>query len=173
MQMTDYPIYLKWENGGQIPINGKIFTLKVKYEEHRTSDRIQLVDQEIMLTTSYLVSDSIRESVVFWYRKACKGIIVARVDFYAPILAVHYNRIVLKEQKTCWGSCSSKLNLNFNWKLLLMPPEVMDYVIVHELSHLLEMNHSKNFWKVVEKVMPDYKIHRKWLKENGMEYMKM
>jgi len=173
MQLTDYPISLKWENGSQIPINGTLFSLNVKFEENRTCDRIQLFNQEIMITTSFLSENSIRDSIVFWYKKACKGIITTRVDFYAKEMNVHFNRIVLKEQKTCWGSCSSKQNLNFNWKLMLMPPEIMDYVIIHELSHLLEMNHSKNFWKVVENMLPDYKIHRKWLKENGMEYMKM
>lgn len=173
MQLADYPILIKWENGGQIPINGTLYMLKVKFEENRASDRIQLVNQEIMITTGYLNEESIRDSIVFWYRKACKGIMEAKVAFYAKELQVHYNRIVLKEQKTCWGSCSSKQNLNFNWKLLLMPPEIMDYVIIHELSHLREMNHSKRFWKIVEDTMPNYKKHKKWLRENGRSYMNM
>lgn len=73
----------------------------------------------------------------------------------------------LLEQKTRWGSCSSKGNLNFNWKLVRMPEEVLDYVVVHELAHRKEMNHSKAFWAIVESVLSDYRERRKWLKENG------
>ena len=69
------------------------------------------------------------------------------------------------EQKTRWGSCSSKGNLNFNWKLVLLAPELLDYVVVHELAHRREMNHSKNFWKIVEAELPDYREHRRRLKE--------
>lgn len=90
-----------------------------------------------------------------------------RVKYYAEMIHVSYGRITIRNQKTRWGSCSSKGNLNFNCLLMLCPPQVRDYVIVHELCHRLEMNHSAAFWKLVEGVMPDYKLHRKWLKENG------
>ena len=86
-------------------------------------------------------------------------------------MGVDYNRISIKFQKTRFGSCSTKKNLNFNALVALMPSEILDYVIVHELSHLKEMNHSKQFWREVARVMPDYKSKRKWLKENGTKYM--
>ena len=73
-------------------------------------------------------------------------------------------------QQTRWGSCSSRGNLNFNWRLLLMPERVMDYVIVHELAHRREMNHSAAFWQIVETYLPDYRERRQWLKENGVRY---
>ena len=73
--------------------------------------------------------------------------------------------ITIREQKTRWGSCSSKGNLNFNWKLVLLAPELLDYVVVHELAHRREMNHSKNFWKIVEAELPDYRERRRRLKE--------
>lgn len=78
-----------------------------------------------------------------------------------------FNKITIRRQKTRWGSCSAKQNLSFNCLLLLCPEEVRDYIVVHELCHLVELNHSKRFWKLVESVMPDYEIHRKWLKERG------
>ena len=80
-------------------------------------------------------------------------------------MGVDYGRITIREQKTRWGSCSSKGNLNFNWKLVLLAPELLDYVVVHELAHRREMNHSKNFWKIVEAELPDYREQRRRLKE--------
>ncbi len=90
-----------------------------------------------------------------------------RVSYYEKQIGVTYGKITIRNQKTRWGSCSSKGNLNFNCLLMLTPPEVIDYVIVHELCHRKEMNHSGAFWAEVEKALPDYKEQVKWLKENG------
>lgn len=99
--------------------------------------------------------------------QAAKRIVPLRAAHFAAQMGVSYGRITIREQKTRWGSCSSKGNLNFNWKLVLMPPEVLDYVVVHELAHRIEMNHSARFWKIVESVLPDYQARRKQLKEWG------
>ena len=90
-----------------------------------------------------------------------------RVRAYAERIGVRFGRITIRNQKTRWGSCTSEGNLNFNCLLMLCPEEVRDYVIVHELCHRLEMNHSKRFWAEVEKQLPDYRQPRKWLKDNG------
>lgn len=90
-----------------------------------------------------------------------------RVHIFAEKIGVTYGRITIRNQKTRWGSCSAKGNLNFNCLLMLTPKEVQDYVIVHELCHRKEMNHSPAFWKEVESILPDYKERRNWLKENG------
>ncbi len=95
-----------------------------------------------------------------------------RVQYFSKIVGVDYGRITIRNQKTRWGSCSSKGNLNFNCLLMLTPPEVIDYVVVHELCHRKEMNHSKAFWSEVEKVIPDYKRWVKWLKEEGINIIK-
>ena len=101
------------------------------------------------------------------YRQAAKEYIPKRVAYYAQLLDVTYATISIRDQKTRWGSCSSKGNLSFSWRLILAPPKVLDYVVVHELCHRKEMNHSPRFWVLVESMIPDYKTHRKWLKENG------
>lgn len=90
-----------------------------------------------------------------------------RVAYYAQLLQVDYGRITIRNQKSRWGSCSSKGNLNFNCLLMLTPPEIIDYVVVHELCHRKEMSHSARFWNEVEKVLPDYRERRAWLKEHG------
>ena len=90
-----------------------------------------------------------------------------RVEALAKRLGITYGRITLRWQKTRWGSCSGKGNLNFNCLLALVPPEVRDYVILHELCHRKELNHSPAFWALVEKAMPDYRQCRHWLKSHG------
>lgn len=92
-----------------------------------------------------------------------------RVMHHAEIMGVRYGRITIRNQVSRWGSCSAKGNLNFNCLLVLCPREVLDYVVVHELCHLKEMNHSKKFWSLVEQICPEYKIHKLWLKEHGNE----
>ncbi|MCH5280357.1 MAG: M48 family metallopeptidase [Lachnospiraceae bacterium] len=101
------------------------------------------------------------------YRNGAKEYIPKRVSYFARMLSVSYGTITIRDQKTRWGSCSSKGNLSFNWRLILAPPQVLDYVVVHELCHRKEMNHSKRFWELVESIIPDYAAHRKWLKDNG------
>ncbi|MBO5555794.1 MAG: M48 family metallopeptidase [Oscillospiraceae bacterium] len=96
-----------------------------------------------------------------------------RLACFAPLVGVSYGRVAIRRQKTKWGSCSSKGNLNFNCLLALAPPEVLDYVVVHELCHRLEMNHSARFWAQVRRVLPDYERPRRWLKENGNRLMEM
>ena len=99
-------------------------------------------------------------------------LIPERVKHFAPLVGVTYGRITIRNQKSRWGSCSAKGNLNFNVGLLLAPPEVLDYVVVHELCHRKEMNHSPKFWAEVIKLIPDYKQHEKWLKDNGRAIIK-
>lgn len=99
------------------------------------------------------------------------AVIPQKVAYYARLMNVTYRRITIRNQKTRWGSCTREGNLNFNCLLMMAPPEVLDYVVVHELCHRLEMNHSARFWAQVEKVMPNYKKHRKWLKEHGGKLM--
>lgn len=90
-----------------------------------------------------------------------------RADHFAVVLGVTYGKISVKDQRTLWGSCTPEGNLNFNWRLTLAPPEVLDYLVIHELAHRAHMNHSRRFWEVVEKACPDHKAHRKWLRKNG------
>lgn len=104
-------------------------------------------------------------------KRRASVVIPERVQYFAPLVGVDYGRITIRSQKTRWGSCSSSGNLNFNCLLLLAPPEVLDYVVVHELCHRKEMNHSPRFWAEVGRVLPDYKKRNKWLKENGSRLM--
>ena len=102
--------------------------------------------------------------------RACR-ILPQKVADYAARIGVTYGRITIRNQKTRWGSCSAKGNLNFNCLLMLMPEDVIDYVVVHELCHRIEMNHSAAFWAQVGRIIPDYRRRKAWLKEHGAEIM--
>lgn len=92
-----------------------------------------------------------------------------RTAYYAQKMGIIYGKITIRDQKTRWGSCSAKGTLSFNWRLMLAPPAILDYVVVHELCHLTHMDHSAAFWQAVESVYPDYRSARQWLKEHGQE----
>lgn len=119
----------------------------------------QFVDKPI---TRYSREDYIN------YKESARAIIQKKVGYFASLHGYRYNRINIKNQKTRWGSCSRKMNLNFNYKLLFLPEKVQDYIIAHELCHLKEFNHSKKFWKLVSSIFPDYLGVKAELKKHGM-----
>lgn len=102
------------------------------------------------------------------FRRLAKEKIRSRVAFFAERVGVDYGKITIKDTKSRWGSCSYQGNLNFCWRLILAPDEVLDYIVVHELCHRLEMNHSERFWAEVGRVLPEYEKSKEWLKENGL-----
>jgi predicted metal-dependent hydrolase len=120
-----------------------------------------------------VITDGSRESVIslhrgrrdyLKYKEQARVLIIEKIESINKNLGVQYNRISIKNQKRSWGSCSRKRNLNFNYKILFLPERLQNYVIVHELAHLKEFNHSKNFWAVVAGIIPDHKALRKQLR---------
>lgn len=103
------------------------------------------------------------------FRKAAKDYIPKRVAYFHSFTGGTYTSITVRDQKSRWGSCSSRGTLSFNYRLMLAPPEILDYVVVHELCHLTHMNHSKDFWHMVESILPDYRTAKRYLKEHGHE----
>lgn len=100
-------------------------------------------------------------------KEEARKVLTEKTDYYKQFLNVEYQKIRIGDQKTRWGSCSSSGTISYNWRLILMPEKIVDYVVVHELCHMIEMNHSKRFWEQVEAILPDYQARRNWLKENG------
>ncbi|MEX0917594.1 MAG: M48 family metallopeptidase [Candidatus Paceibacterota bacterium] len=99
------------------------------------------------------------------HKEAARELVHARLAHFNQHYNLTYKRVAIRNQRRCWGSCTSLGNLNFSYRLLFLPPELADYVIVHELCHLKELNHSPNFWALVSETMPEYKIHRKTLRQ--------
>jgi len=104
-------------------------------------------------------------------RRAARELVIMLAEEEAQELGVAYKRIEIRDQRTRWGSCSTRGTLSFNWRLVLAPYEVLDYVVVHELCHIREPNHSRSFWKLVETRRPDWRAQRDWLHEHGPELL--
>ncbi len=105
-------------------------------------------------------------------KKQARRVFSQKAGFFAEKIGVKYGKLFIRSQVSRWGSCSSLVNLNFNCVLMLCPDEIIDYIVIHELCHLKFMNHSRSFWSEVEKFCPEYKVSRKWLKENGSELIR-
>lgn len=141
-----------------------------------------LIEKRIWIVTKYLevqekqrnhpvseLTDTQRLALEKRYIAAAKEYFPKRVAHFHQFTGGSYNRITIRDQKTRWGSCSARGTLSFNWRLMLAPPGILDYVVVHELCHLTHMDHSAAFWQKVESVYPDYRTARKWLKDHGQE----
>ena len=131
--------------------------------------------KELVLEESFKLAESASEraKIVFerWYREQAKKILPERVDFYVNQYGFQYQGIKITSAKTRWGSCSSRGSLNFSWRLMQAPLGQVDYVVVHELVHTVHHNHSRRFWKKVERIMPDFKQRKTWLRKNGQHLM--
>ncbi len=102
-----------------------------------------------------------------WYAKQAGSTLSARTAHWGKMIGVSPSRITIRDQKTRWGSCSSKGSINYSWRLIMAPSKVIDYLVVHELCHMLQANHSKAYWELVAHYIPDYAAQRQWLKTNG------
>lgn len=153
--------------GKRILYRGKWYTIQVLEDSRRRRARVELEGEKMRIHTPDTSPAWLRGSLERWYMKQAHVIFPVRVMHYQQMTGGVVKAIHIKDQKTRWVSCSSLHNLNFNWRLLMAPPEVLDYVVVHELCHLTHMNHSREFWNMVERVMPEYKERRKWLREQG------
>lgn len=138
---------------------GKAYKLKF------TEDKDIELQSSLMFPKSFL--STARDTLVDWYRTQALKKISERVDWYTKIMGFNSAEIKITNAQKRWGSCGPKGTLNFSWRLIMAPLQVVDYVVVHELVHLTEKNHSRKFWGKVKIAMPDYLQHMNWLKENS------
>lgn len=159
---TDYA------EGSLMPYRGERYPIRRSFHQDLKKVIVSFDGTEFSVQYGNEDSESIRQAFLVWYKKAAKEEFLRRVKYYKDIMQESVGTIRIKEQKSCYGSCSTKRNLNFNWKCILAPPEILDYIVVHELCHLRHMNHSKEFWAEVENILPDYAKAKRWLKDNGI-----
>lgn len=135
---------------------------------------LEVIDHQttpVVFANSFLLAkqyeQQIKTKLFAWYRQQAEKIIFNLLADCAAKHKFKYNSVKLSNAKTKWGSCNSKGHLMFNWRLVMAPLSVIEYVVIHELSHLIHPNHSKKFWQHVQNLLPDYQEQRKWLKENA------
>lgn len=141
---------------------GNLFPINV---EQNVSKELFFTGEEFIANS--IEPDSLSLSIKKWYKNKFKEIALPRVAYFANKHNLMVNQVRIKNQKTMWGSCSSKNNINLNYLLLMAPMGVIDYVIVHELVHTIHRNHSTDFWDSVESIMPEFQEHKRWLQKNG------
>ena len=141
---------------------GNLFPINL---EQNASKELFFTGEEFIANS--IEPDSLSLSIKKWYKNKFKEIALPRVAYFANKHNLMVNQVRIKNQKTMWGSCSSKNNINLNYLLLMAPMGVIDYVIVHELVHTIHRNHSTDFWDSVESIMPEFQEHKRWLKKNG------
>ena len=171
--IKDIPVPRKREfvNGESFPFLGKDYRLKIL---DNLLGEVFFESGRICVPTPKGLDDSernfvIHQRLVEWYKKQANIKLKERTSIFSKKLVVKPNSISIKEYKARWGSCTPKGDLIFNWRLVMAPVSVLDYVVVHELCHLDEPNHGEGFWKLVASVKPDYKEDQKWLRFAGLE----
>ena len=148
----------------------EIIYLGKKYKIQFIKDALQYaVISESLMKITFHVKDrrTYKRNIAYWYREQTKNILNNKLPFLGKKLSISYGKVRIRNQKLRWGSCSKDGNLNFNLLLSALPINIIDYIIVHELFHLIEFNHSDYFWKLVEQAYPSYKNCRTWLNNNG------
>jgi len=152
--------------GSRITFLGMDRTIRVVREDRRRP-AIALAGAEIAVRLSATSGDDIRPLLARWIRRQAERLIPARVNELSAPWGLAYTRVAVRDQRTRWGSCSRKGTLSFNWRLLILPPDVADYLIYHELAHLRHMNHSARFWQLVQTMCPSFRDAERWLRRNG------
>jgi predicted metal-dependent hydrolase len=159
----------EYETGEQFFYLGRSYPLEVFFEPFET-EGIVFWNNCFYLNTRG-GKDQRKHYFVSWYKKKAYDFFSRRVDFFSRMLKLESGRISITSAEKRWGSCSVDNNLSFSFRLIMAPPDIIDYVIVHELMHIREKNHSPKYWQRVEAAMPEYKKHRRWLKENHHQFI--
>jgi predicted metal-dependent hydrolase len=147
-----------------LPYLGK--SLKMKTQSNRKLPESIVLAGSTLIINHRQSNNGLGRVIEAWYREQAEIIIKKKAGDLCKDMDVTYNRLTIRKARTRWGSCSQKGNLNFNWKLILVPEPVIDYIVIHELAHLKEMNHSQRFWNLVTRYCPQWRQHKKWLEEH-------
>lgn len=149
---------------GKVLFEGKLYPVQV----HLTPDQEEGVDFNGNSFNIYLQTEQANPNTLMenWLRTKAADVLKAKTAEWAGKIGVAYNNIVIKDQQTLWASCSAKKNINYTYRIIKMPPAIRDYLIVHELCHLVHMNHGTEYWQLVAQFCPEYKAHRRWLNDN-------
>ncbi|MBN2797292.1 MAG: M48 family metallopeptidase [Clostridia bacterium] len=159
----------EYVNGESFLYLGRNYTLYIMDDDSLRKPITKLFQGKFIIYTPTRDQIKLKASMEDWYRQKTLEKVLERVSYYQKYFEVKPSAIKVKEQKKRWASCTSKRELLFNWRCTMAPSWVLDYIVVHEMSHMLIMDHSKAFWSLVERIMPDYEKRREWLKNYGIK----
>jgi predicted metal-dependent hydrolase len=163
-QLELLPTQREVRSGDTVPYLGRDLEL-VKQENHH-DDIVVLEGNRLAVSPDLFNNGLLEPALEQWYRVEAAELINEKTTKLSSQMGISYKRLIIRGQKTRWGSCSRKKNLSFNWKFIMAPEPIVEYVIIHELLHLKEMNHSKRFWELVAQYCPGWREHKKWLKQH-------
>jgi predicted metal-dependent hydrolase len=155
------------KNGGVVPYMGRELFLRVKVEPGRVRDHVARRGDVLHVKVGEPGDEPVREALERWYRKRARVEVAAKLDAAVRRAGTRYTRLTIRSQRTRWASCSSNGAMSFNWRLLLAPEPILDYVVEHEVAHLEVLDHSPRFWKLLRSRCPEYREHERWLKAHG------
>ena len=159
--------YSETENNKEFVSGESLLYLGKNYKLEIIENDIDGIHFENKFIVSKKNSDKANLLIKEWYKLNSKEVIIPKAEFFAKELGVSYSSIKISNMKFRWGSCTPKNNINFSWRLIKAPVNVIEYIIVHELTHLIESNHTAKFWNIVSVQLPYYQKAKEWLKENG------
>jgi len=160
-----FEIKRKYENGDKFLYFGSEYLLKIK---ESNIDNVYLDKNNIIVEVKNNINTSnIRNILKNWYISESKKYLIRTTSYYEKLIGVSVNKLLFGVYKSKWGSCNSKKTISYDWRIIMAPLEVIHYLIIHELCHIKHLNHSNNFWNIVEKYMATYKLQKKWLKTNS------
>jgi hypothetical protein len=154
-------------DGGSVPYLGRELGLRVRVEPGRTRAHVARRGDALHVAVADEREDAVRAALEQWYRRRARVEVAARLDAATARAGTPYSRLQIRGQRTRWASCSATGGMSFNWRLLLAPPEILDYVVEHEVVHLEVLDHSERFWSLLAARCPEYLAHERWLRQNG------
>ncbi|MFT8313009.1 MAG: SprT family zinc-dependent metalloprotease [Clostridium sp.] len=164
------PLIREFINGEVVMYLGVDYQLQIDIKSHINKAKVNLLNDKIVVTINNENKENIRKTMELWYREKVKEEIDKRINFYQKFFIMTPSEVKVKEQKKRWGSCTYKDALLFNWRCVMAKSEVLDYIVVHEMCHMVHKNHSKEYWKLVAFILPDYRQREQWLKNNGYKF---
>ena len=154
-------------DGGSVPYLGRELELRLRVEPGRVRPHVAMRGDRLHVAVGRPGAAALRDALERWYRRRARIEVAARLDAAAARAGSTYSRLSIRGQRTRWASCSQTGAMSFNWRLLLAPEEILDYVVEHEVAHLEVLGHSRRFWRLVERRCPSYRQHERWLRKHG------
>jgi predicted metal-dependent hydrolase len=157
------PTVKTYEHGESFLYLGKEYPIQISHDTNIQQDYVVFEEEKLHIFVKQLEDEKVRQALKRFYYQQCKLLVEKSIKFYQSHFKIKPRSIRITDNKTNWGTCDSRQQLTFNWRLAMAPQSVIDYVVVHEMCHMLHMNHDRSFWRLVGKIFPNYKAQENWL----------